>query len=155
MKKKLLALLMACVLAVSSGTVLQPVTTYASAAKSEPDYIQNHLKYAKSRSVTAEICYANEMAVTLKSKGKVTITITPKNGKKTSLGLATYSDPNDEDTYKVLVKEKKRSKLTYTYTPKSKNLYLIILSDEKIKKAKATIKSKNKKAIIGNDFTIG
>ena len=153
MKKKLLALLMACVLAVSSGTVLQPVTTYAL-EKGEPDFIQNHLKYAKSRSVTAEICYANEMAVTLKSKGKVTITITPKNGKKTSLGLA-YMDPENEDSYKVLVKEKKRSKLTYTYTPKSKNLYFIILSDEKIKKAKATIKSKNKKAIIGNDVTIG
>ena len=153
MKKKLLALLMACVLAVSSGTVLQPVTTYAL-EKGEPDFIQNHLKYAKSRSVTAEICYANEMAVTLKSKGKVTITITPKNGKKTSLGLA-YMDPENEDSYKVLVKEKKRSKLTYTYTPKSKNLYFIILSDEKIKKAKATIKSKNKKAIVGNDFAIG
>ena len=153
MKKKLLALLMACVLAVSSGTVLQPVTTYAL-EKGEPDFIQNHLKYAKSRSVTAEICYANEMAVTLKSKGKVTITITPKSGKKTSLGLA-YMDPENEDTYKVLVKEKKRSKLTYTYTPKSKDLYFIILSDEKIKKVKATIKSKNKKAIIGNDFTIG
>ena len=153
MKKKLLALLMACVLAVSSGTVLQPVTTYAL-EKGEPDFIQNHLKYAKSRSVTAEICYANEMAVTLKSKGKVTITITPKNGKKTSLGLA-YRDPDNEYSYKVIVKEKKRSKLTYTYTPKSKNLYFIILSDEKIKKAKATIKSKNKKAIIGNDFTIG
>ena len=153
MKKKLLALLMACVLAVSSGTVLQPVTTYAL-EKGEPDFIQNHLKYAKSRSVTAEICYANEMAVTLKSKGKVTITITPKNGKKTSLGLA-YMDPENEDSYKVLVKEKKRSKLTYTYTPKSKDLYFIILSDEKIKKVKATIKSKNKKAIIGNDFTIG
>ena len=154
MKKKLLALLMACVLAVSSGTVLQPVTTYAL-EKGEPDYIQNHLKYAKSRSVTAEICYANEMAVTLKSKGKVTITIKQKNGKKTSLGLAVYTDPENEDTYKVLVKEKKRSKLTYTYTPKSKDLYFIILSDGKIKKAKATIKSKNKKAIIGNDFTIG
>ena len=153
MKKKLLALLMACVLAVSSGTVLQPVTTYAL-EKGEPDFIQNHLKYAKSRSVTAEICYANEMAVTLKSKGKVTITITPKNGKKTSLGLA-YMDPENEDSYKVLVKEKKRSKLTYTYTPKSKDLYFIILSDEKIKKVKATIKSKNKKAIIGNDFAIG
>lgn len=153
MKKKLLALLMACVLAVSSGTVLQPVTTYAL-EKGEPDFIQNHLKYAKSRSVTAEICYSNEMAVTLKSKGKVTITITPKNGKKTSLGLA-YMDPENEDSYKVLVKEKKRSKLTYTYTPKSKDLYFIILSDEKIKKVKATIKSKNKKAIIGNDFTIG
>lgn len=153
MKKKLLALLMACVLAVSSGTVLQPVTTYAL-EKGEPDFIQNHLKYAKSRSVTAEICYANEMAVTLKSKGKVTITITPKNGKKTSLGLA-YMDPENEDSYKVLVKEKKRSKLTYTYTPKSKDLYFIIISDEKIKKVKATIKSKNKKAIIGNDFTIG
>ena len=153
MKKKLLALLMACVLAVSSGTVLQPVTTYAVAVD-EPDFIQNHLKYAKSRSVTAEICYANEMAVTLKSKGKVTITITPKNGKKTSLGLA-YMDPENEDTYKVLVKEKKRSKLTYTYTPKSKDLYFIILSDEKIKKVKATIKSKNKKAIVGNDFAIG
>ena len=153
MKKKLLALLMACVLAVSSGTVLQPVTTYAVAVD-KPDFIQNHLKYAKSRSVTAEICYANEMAVTLKSKGKVTITITPKNGKKTSLGLA-YMDPENEDSYKVLVKEKKRSKLTYTYTPKSKDLYFIILSDEKIKKVKATIKSKNKKAIIGNDFTIG
>lgn len=153
MKKKLLALLMACVLAVSSGTVLQPVTTYAL-EKGEPDFIQNHLKYAKSRSVTAEICYSNEMAVTLKSKGKVTITITPKNGKKTSLGLA-YMDPENEDSYKVLVKEKKRSKLTYTYTPKSKDLYFIILSDGKIKKAKATIKSKNKKAIIGNDFTIG
>ena len=153
MKKKLLALLMACVLAVSSGTVLQPVTTYAVAVD-KPDFIQNHLKYAKSRSVTAEICYANEMAVTLKSKGKVTITITPKSGKKTSLGLA-YMDPENEDTYKVLVKEKKRSKLTYTYTPKSKDLYFIILSDEKIKKVKATIKSKNKKAIIGNDFTIG
>ena len=87
MKKKLLALLMACVLAVSSGTVLQPVTTYAVAVD-KPDFIQNHLKYAKSRSVTAEICYANEMAVTLKSKGKVTITITPKNCKKTSLVLA-------------------------------------------------------------------
>lgn len=154
MKKKLLALLMACVLAVSSGTVLQPVTTYAVAVD-KPDFIQNHLKYAKSRSITVGICYANEMAVTLKSKGKVTITITPKNGKKTSLGLATYSDPDDENTYKVLVKEKKRSKLTYTYTPKSKDLYFIILSDEKIKKVKATIKSKNKKAIIGNDFTIG
>ena len=153
MKKKLLALLMACVLAVSSGTVLQPVTTYAL-EKGEPDFIQNHLKYAKSRSVTAEICYANEMAVTLKSKGKVTITITPKNGKKTSLGLA-YMDPENEDSYKVLVKEKKRSKLTYTYTPKSKDLYFIILSDEKIKKVKATIKSKNKKAIVGNDFAIG
>ena len=153
MKKKLLALLMACVLAVSSGTVLQPVTTYAVAVD-KPDFIQNHLKYAKSRSVTAEICYANEMAVTLKSKGKVTITITPKNGKKTSLGLA-YMDPENEDSYKVLVKEKKRSKLTYTYTPKSKDLYFIIISDEKIKKVKATIKSKNKKAIIGNDFTIG
>lgn len=153
MKKKILALLMACVLAVSSGTVLQPVTTYAL-EKGEPDFIQNHLKYAKSRSVTAEICYSNEMAVTLKSKGKVTITITPKNGKKTSLGLA-YMDPENEDSYKVLVKEKKRSKLTYTYTPKSKDLYFIILSDEKIKKVKATIKSKNKKAIIGNDFTIG
>ena len=153
MKKKLLALLMACVLAVSSGTVLQPVTTYAVAVD-KPDFIQNHLKYAKSRSVTAEICYANEMAVTLKSKGKVTITITPKNGKKTSLGLA-YMDPENEDTYKVLVKEKKRSKLTYTYTPKSKDLYFIILSDGKIKKAKATIKSKNKKAIVGNDFAIG
>lgn len=114
MKKKILALLMACVLAVSSGTVLQPVTTYAL-EKGEPDFIQNHLKYAKSRSVTAEICYSNEMAVTLKSKGKVTITITPKNGKKTSLGLA-YMDPENEDSYKVLVKEKKRSKLTYTYT---------------------------------------
>lgn len=144
---------MACVLAVSSGTVLQPVTTYAL-EKGEPDFIQNHLKYAKSRSVTAEICYSNEMAVTLKSKGKVTITITPKNGKKTSLGLA-YMDPENEDSYKVLVKEKKRSKLTYTYTPKSKDLYFIILSDGKIKKAKATIKSKNKKAIVGNDFTIG
>lgn len=153
MKKKLLALLMACVLAVSSGTVLQPVTTYALAVD-KPDFIQNHLKYAKSRSVTAEICYSNEMAVTLKSKGKVTITITPKNGKKTSLGLA-YMDPENEDTYKVLVKEKKRSKLTYTYTPKSKDLYFIILSDEKIKKVKATIKSKNKKAIVGNDFAIG
>ena len=153
MKKKILALLMACVLAVSSGTVLQPVTTYAL-EKGEPDFIQNHLKYAKSRSVTAEICYSNEMAVTLKSKGKVTITITPKNGKKTSLGLA-YMDPENEDSYKVLVKEKKRSKLTYTYIPKSKDLYFIILSDEKIKKVKATIKSKNKKAIIGNDFTIG
>ena len=153
MKKKLLALLMACVLAVSSGTVLQPVTTYAVAVD-KPDFIQNHLKYAKSRSVTAEICYANEMAVTLKSKGKVTITITPKNGKKTSLGLA-YMDPENEDSYKVLVKEKKRSKLTYTYTPKSKDLYFIIISDEKIKKVKATIKSKNKKAIIGNDFAIG
>lgn len=153
MKKKILALLMACVLAVSSGTVLQPVTTYAL-EKGEPDFIQNHLKYAKSRSITVGICYANEMAVTLKSKGKVTITITPKNGKKTSLGLA-YMDPENEDTYKVLVKEKKRSKLTYTYTPKSKDLYFIILSDEKIKKVKATIKSKNKKAIIGNDFTIG
>lgn len=153
MKKKLLALLMACVLAVSSGTVLQPVTTYAVAVD-KPDFIQNHLKYAKSRSVTAEICYANEMAVTLKSKGKVTITITPKSGKKTSLGLA-YMDPENEDTYKVLVKEKKRSKLTYTYTPKSKDLYFIILSDEKIKKVKATIKSKNKKAIVGNDFAIG
>ena len=153
MKKKLLALLMACVLAVSSGTVLQPVTTYAVAVD-KPDFIQNHLKYAKSRSVTAEICYANEMAVTLKSKGKVTITITPKNGKKTSLGLA-YMDPENEETYKVLVKEKKRSKLTYTYTPKSKDLYFIILSDEKIKKVKATIKSKNKKAIVGNDFAIG
>ena len=153
MKKKLLALLMACVLAVSSGTVLQPVTTYAVAVD-KPDFIQNHLKYAKSRSVTAEICYANEMAVTLKSKGKVTITITPKNGKKTSLGLA-YMDPENEDSYKVLVKEKKRSKLTYTYTPKSKDLYFIILSDEKIKKVKATIKSKNKKAIVGNDFAIG
>ena len=153
MKKKLLALLMACVLAVSSGTVLQPVTTNAL-EKGEPDFIQNHLKYAKSRSVTAEICYANEMAVTLKSKGKVTITITPKNGKKTSLGLA-YMDPENEDSYKVLVKEKKRSKLTYTYTPKSKDLYFIILSDEKIKKVKATIKSKNKKAIVGNDFAIG
>ena len=94
------------------------------------------------------------MAVTLKSKGKVTITITPKSGKKTSLGLA-YMDPENEDTYKVLVKEKKRSKLTYTYTPKSKDLYFIILSDEKIKKVKATIKSKNKKAIVGNDFAIG
>lgn len=153
MKKKLLALLMACVLAVSSGTVLQPVTTYAVAVD-KPDFIQNHLKYAKSRSITVGICYANEMAVTLKSKGKVTITITPKNGKKTSLGLA-YMDPENEDSYKVLVKEKKRSKLTYTYTPKSKDLYFIILSDEKIKKVKATIKSKNKKAIIGNDFTIG
>ena len=153
MKKKLLALLMACVLAVSSGTVLQPVTTYAVAVD-KPDFIQNHLKYAKSRSVTAEICYANEMAVTLKSKGKVTITITPKSGKKTSLGLA-YMDPENEDTYKVLVKEKKRSKLTYTYTPKSKDLYFIILSAEKIKKVKATIKSKNKKAIVGNDFAIG
>ena len=153
MKKKLLALLMACVLAVSSGTVLQPVTTYAVAVD-KPDFIQNHLKYAKSRSVTAEICYANEMAVTLKSKGKVTITITPKSGKKTSLGLA-YMDPENEDTYKVLVKEKKRSKLTYTYTPKSKDLYFIIISDEKIKKVKATIKSTNKKATIGNDFTIG
>ena len=153
MKKKLLALLMACVLAVSSGTVLQPVTTYAVAVD-KPDFIQNHLKYAKSRSVTAEICYANEMAVTLKSKGKVTITIKQKNGKKTSLGLA-YMDPENEDTYKVLVKEKKRSKLTYTYTPKSKDLYFIILSDEKIKKVKATIKSKNKKAIVGNDFAIG
>ena len=153
MKKKLLALLMACVLAVSSGTVLQPVTTYAVAVD-KPDFIQNHLKYAKSRSVTAEICYANEMAVTLKSKGKVTITITPKSGKKTSLGLA-YMDPENEDSYKVLVKEKKRSKLTYTYTPKSKDLYFIILSDEKIKKVKATIKSKNKKAIVGNDFAIG
>lgn len=153
MKKKLLALLMACVLAVSSGTVLQPVTTYAL-EKGEPDFIQNHLKYAKSRSVTADICYSNELSATLKSKDKVTITITPKNGKKTSLGLA-YMDPENEDTYKVLVKEKKRSKLTYTYTPKSKDLYFIILSDEKIKKVKATIKSKNKKAIVGNDFTIG
>lgn len=153
MKKKLLALLMACVLAVSSGTVLQPVTTYAL-EKGEPDFIQNHLKYAKSRSVTADICYSNELSATLKSKDKVTITITPKNGKKTSLGLA-YMDPENEDSYKVLVKEKKRSKLTYTYTPKSKDLYFIILSDEKIKKVKVTVKAKNKKAIVGNDFTIG
>ena len=153
MKKKLLALLMACTLAITSGTVLQPVTTYA-VATSEPDYIQNHLKYAKSRSVTAEICYSNELSATLKSKDKVTITITPKNGKKTSLGLA-YMDPENEDSYKVLVKEKKRSKLTYTYTPKSKDLYLLVLSDGKIKKVKVTVKSKNKKAIVGNDFVIG
>lgn len=153
MKKKLLALLMACTLAITSGTVLQPVTTYASAT-SEPDFVQNHLKYAKSRSVTADICYSNELSATLKSKNKVTITITPKNGKKTSLGLA-YMDPENEDTYKVLVKEKKRSKLTYTYTPKSKTLYLLVLSDEKIKKVKVTVKAKNKKAIVGSDLVIG
>lgn len=148
MKKKLLALLMACVLAVSSGTVLQPVTTYAATDDENP-FRNNDATFAKSRSKTTNIKNWTYLFVTLKTNDKVTVTVKTKNGKKTNLGIML----GDEET--VLVKEKKRSKMTYTYKPTDKQLTLLITSDSKAKKVKVTIKSKNKKADIGDDMVVG